>query len=157
MSPSRPDERHQSEELSRSPQFVPTIKLTNWPLLRERRTAMVIVFTAFVVLVTVQIGTASWLTTGVTATVLALSSWRLWLPVSFEFGPSGLTQRVWRFMWVFPWIEFSGYQEQPQGVLLLPRQPDGISTSLGSLYVSCPDKREEVVTLLDYYLSPKVP
>ena len=146
-----------SRQAAHPPLLVPSVQLTNWPLCQERTTAIVMFLIIVGVTTLVQQTTGNLLATLVFGTALMVSSWRLWLPVSYELGPAGLKQTCWRFERLIPWVGFSGYQAQPRGVLLIPRRTYGAKSLFGSLYISCPSQQRDVTTLLDHYLPAAMP
>jgi hypothetical protein len=83
---------------------------------------------------------------------LLVTSWRSWLPVAFEIGPSGVTQIVgWRKRRI-PWTAILQYQVCLHGVLLLP---DAVVTRLSPLrgiYLPWGRQRQEVLANFEYYL-----
>lgn len=89
-----------------------------------------------------------WLTFG----ALLLVSWRNWLPVWFEVGPSGVTQQVfWRRRRI-PWIGILHYHVGLHGVLLFP---DAVLTRLSplrGLYLHWGKNRQAVLANFEYYL-----
>ena len=133
------------------------MKLTNWPILREKTTTIGVLIGIVTVTAMVQLTTGKLLASLVSAAALMLSCWRLWMPVSFELGPAGMKQACWRFERLIPWMGFSGYEKQSQGVVLIPSRTYGAKSLFGSLYISCPQQQREVVALLEHYLPHAAP
>ena len=93
------------------------------------------------------------LMTGVTVTALLLVSWRLWIPVRFHIGPTGVIQSVLGQQRQLGW----GYVKQIQphrGGLRVLYQTAGSELSLRkTLVISVPQsKLEELVTTFEYYM-----
>jgi len=81
---------------------------------------------------------------------IVLSMWRLWAPVRVVFGPLGVVEHIIGVQRRIPWREISGYELRAQGALL---QPHNAGSPLRGLYIFWGRRKEEVVTILDYYLS----
>ena len=93
------------------------------------------------------------LMTGVTVTALLLVSWRLWIPVRFHIGPTGVIQSVLGQQRQLGW----GYVKQIQphrGGLRVLYQTAGSELSLRkTLVISVPQSQlEELVTTFEYYM-----
>ena len=129
-----------------------SLRLTSWPLVDERPTAVVIVLIVLLIPVVVANVTASSALGLISVAVLLLSSWRMWLPISWEFGPSGVTQRLFRRQRLVPWKRFSRYEIFGRGVLLLQNNERGLTRIMNGLYIACGERREELLSLLQHYL-----
>tara|TARA_Y100001933_G_C18976719_1_gene554920 strand:- start:1178 stop:1534 length:357 start_codon:yes stop_codon:yes gene_type:complete len=93
------------------------------------------------------------LMTGVTVTALLLVSWRLWIPVRFHIGPTGVIQSVLGQQRQLGW----GYVKQIQphrGGLRVLYQTAGSELSLRkTLVISVPQSQlEELITTFEYYM-----
>ncbi|QDU93111.1 hypothetical protein [Lignipirellula cremea] len=90
--------------------------------------------------------TMGWLAGG--AVVLAM--WRLWIPVQVVIGPLGIVENILGYRRRISWREIYGYEDRPHGVLIQPHNP---GSPLRGLYIFCGKRREDVVAVLDFYLS----
>ena len=93
------------------------------------------------------------LITSVTVTALLLASWRLWIPIRFHIGPTGVIQSVLGQQRQLGW----GYVKQIQphrGGLRVLYQSAGSELSLcRTLVISVPQSQlEELVTTFEYYM-----
>ena len=86
---------------------------------------------------------------------LMFSCWRLWLPVTFELGTKGITQSTLVFRWRIPWRCFARYESRERGVWLLSdAEPTSFSTLRG-IYVRWADQQEQVLAVLEFFLSAR--
>jgi hypothetical protein len=86
--------------------------------------------------------------------ILALTSWRNWLPVRFEINSNGVTETaVWRTRRI-PWTAVAQHEIHREGVLLLPDAAVNALSPLRGLYVPWGSRRQDVLANLEYYLSP---
>jgi hypothetical protein len=88
----------------------------------------------------------------VAAGAVLIAGWRSWIPLTFEIGPSGVTQIVLGRKRRIPWTSILNYQVCLRGVLLLP---DAVVTRLSplrGLYLPWGRQRQEVLANFEYYL-----
>lgn len=83
---------------------------------------------------------------------LVLSAWRLWVPVSYEIGPRGITQELLRRQRLIRWSDVGRCELRPYGVLLLPDSEVATHSVLRGLYIHC-YAREKLLETVEYYLS----
>jgi len=136
----------------------PSKELTiySWPLRQEPgRSAS---WLALILSVTVYatIFTASWLVGILVLLTLLGSVWRLWLPVHFEFGPRGVTQRIGSRRRQVPWGAITRYQLRRRGVFLFADHRQGLFAPFQAIFVRYPTKPERLRELLDLHLSHPV-
>jgi len=86
---------------------------------------------------------------------LVLSSWRLWLPVTFELGTKGITQSTLVFLWRIPWHCFARYETRHGGVWLLNDAKPAPFSTLRGTYVPWSDQAVQVRAVLDFFLSSR--
>ena len=87
---------------------------------------------------------------GLVAVVLA--AWRLWLPVRYELGPSGVTVTVMGRRRRIPWRQIARYEIRRRGVVLIPDVHTTWETAVHSLYVRWNNQRDRVLTVVDSYV-----
>ena len=130
----------------------PRCEFSRWPL-REERLASAIVL-GVMVLVSVGIGylggTFWWGV--VAAAALAVSLWRMWLPVEFQLSELGVSQSTVRRSWRRPWDTFAGYEVRNEGILLLPLEDNSLLGRLKGLYISFGNQRDEILEVVSEYL-----
>jgi len=86
---------------------------------------------------------------------LAVSAWRLWIPVRFEFASKGITQTVLGRRRRIPWTEFARIEVRRQGVLLLTEpEPSTLATFRG-LYVRWRNQREALLESLGFFIASR--
>ncbi|MFV1965031.1 MAG: hypothetical protein ACC628_06380 [Pirellulaceae bacterium] len=91
----------------------------------------------------------------VVGVALALSVWRLWIPVRFEFSSKGITQTVLRRRRRIPWTEFARYEVRRRGVILFTESDASPLAAFRSLYVRWNDHREDLLELLDFFVKSR--
>ena len=91
------------------------------------------------------------------AAALNLSLWRLWLPVEYELGPSGVYETVLSRRRKISWKLIGGYEISGRGVRLFPKH--GATRMLASrwIYLRGGTRHEELCELVKFYLSPRQP
>ena len=144
-----------SSVTSRETEAGPSKELTifSWPLRQEPgRSAWLLTFilgvTAYATFFT-----ASWLV-GIPVLLALLGSvWRLWLPVHFELGPRGVTQRIGSHRRRVPWGDITGYQLRRRGILLLADRRQGLFAPVQAIFVRYPAQPERLRELLELHLS----
>jgi hypothetical protein len=88
---------------------------------------------------------------------LLVTLWRMWLPVSYELGVSGITQRAIGRQRRIAWPAIRGYQVRGEGVLLVPDAQIAPLSPLRGLYLPWPNQREreKVLACLEYHLASR--
>jgi hypothetical protein len=146
--PSRPV----SEQAPRSPP--PEVTVTNWPLRDDGPAGWVLAVAASAAgpLAAWLAGSAAmgWLV----AAVLAVALWRLWLPVTYEFGYRGITQSCLGRARLIPWRSLSRYEVYSGGVPLSADPDRSPLSALRSVFVCWGGKRAEIMAHVEYYVLP---
>ena len=135
------------------PSVVPNpVRLAQWPLRHEPRTA------CSILLVSLGIGL---LTTTVTESpllglscllVLWIAAWRFWIPIHYELGPAGITQRVLWQQVLIPWSYFVRFEENGDFVVLMRDTELNPWTSIRAVHLYVKNERESVLAVFNYYL-----
>jgi hypothetical protein len=133
----------------------PPLSWRSWPLMEP---------TLLGVLVAAGIGiavvAAVVLTTGrsdlamLALVVLALTAWRLWVPISFDVSAMGVTQHAFGRERRLPWQSIRHAQIGRRGVRLVATSRPG--SPFTAIYVPTDSHHAEFVELLEYYLAPRV-
>lgn len=132
-----------------------TVRVVSWPL---RDGGLAVWLTAIAIAgVAGAAGLVSqnWAMGTICFAALTLSSWRLWLPVTFELGTKGVTQSTLVLRWRIPWRSFARYEKRPQGVWLFAGAEPTPFASLRGVYVPWADDEERVLAVLDFFLSAR--
>jgi hypothetical protein len=90
---------------------------------------------------------------GAAAAILALTLWRMWLPVTYEIGVSGVTQVVLGRRRRIPWPAIRNYVAYADGVLLVPDADVRPASPLRGLFLPWLDHREKVLANVEYYVA----
>lgn len=132
----------------------PDLRLVNWPLRDEgwRAWGLLTVLAAAATAV-------GWKLTSLPAgllagTALAVAAWRLWIPVTWELGYSGITETVLGRSVRIPWTSIAGWREYRAGVLLLPEADAAPILALRGRFVAWRSQRAELLALLEHYVGP---
>jgi hypothetical protein len=90
-------------------------------------------------------------------TVLALmaASWRLWIPVRFEFGSKGILQTALGRPRRIAWGEFARYEVRRQGVLLLADPQTSPLAALRGLFIRFNQQREPLLETIEFFLNSR--
>ncbi len=130
----------------------PSVRVVNWPLRDSGVWGGLAVATwAGVALLAGQVSGSAAMAV-VCGAALALACWRFVVPVTFEFGPQGVIQTLWRFRWRIPWRHIARYEVRQSGVLLLADpQPTSLSPLYG-VYVRWHGQRNEVLGVIEFFL-----
>lgn len=133
------------------------LRLTNWPLrnggLSAWGTLLVVVTVGFSVAWAANSNAAGVLS----FFVLCLTMWRLWIPVTFEVGPRGIIEIVFRRRRMISWRLIARYEIRRHGVLLFAEaSPSGLAV-LRSTYIRWDKQRDKLLETLQYYLSSRSP
>lgn len=132
------------------------LQLVNWPLRDDGVAGWG--FVVFVMGVAVVVGLLAQ-NAGLTLlsfAAMSLTMWRMWIPVTFELGPKGILQTVWRRKRRIVWSAVRRCRVQRRGVLLLFHDdPSRLSNVLG-LYVRWGERRDELLAILRYYIASRL-
>ena len=140
----------QPQELTRS--HPEPVRVTNWPLKEERWTACFLIVAILSAAAFVLATTGSPIVAIFTLGAFAVSVWRLWLPVTFDFSHRGIVQTCWKRQRRIPWSHVARYEVLVHGVLLSADSERTVLSPLRSIYVRSDGQRSELVELLEYYL-----
>ncbi len=91
---------------------------------------------------------------GLLLAALLLAGWRLWLPVRFDIGPTGVTQTVLGRSRTVPWTRVARFDLRSHGVLLLGDDDQSPTASVHGLYIHWGSREEELLSMLHFYLEP---
>ncbi len=128
------------------------LQLVNWPLRDQPRRSIVMIL--LLVLVSILTGLASEsLSMGLLAGSAALTaSWRYWLPVTYEIGPYGIRQLVFKRVRRLSWRQVGRVEIRNQGIRFLPDHDPAQLANLRGLYIYHPGQEETLKHVVNYYL-----
>src|SRR5262245_28945508 len=89
---------------------------------------------------------------GIVAALLAVTLWRVWLPVWYELSGGGITQIVLRWRRKIPWTAIRRHEVRGGGVLLVPDDELTGLSPLRGLYLQWGGHQSEVLAHFDYYV-----
>lgn len=128
------------------------LQLVNWPLRDQPRRSLVVVL--LLALVSVLAGLASEsLSMGLLAGSASLvASWRYWLPVTYEIGPYGIRQLVFKRVRRLSWRQVGRIEIRNQGIRFLPDHDPAQLANLRGLYIYHPGQEETLKHVVNYYM-----
>jgi hypothetical protein len=132
-----------------------SLQLTNWPLRDDAPPAWSSLIGAAALA-----GLAGWLSGSgamglLSFAALAVSLWRYWIPVVYEFGPRGVAEFVLTRRRRISWRAIARYEVRRRGVLLLADAGHSPLAPLRSLYIRWGRQREELLAIVEYYLGAR--
>ncbi len=120
-----------------------SLEFTQWPLRDEPlRSGAVLLGLLTPVLWAGWYTSQPWLP-ALAGPLLALTAWRLWLPVYYEFGPRGVTERVFRWQRRLAWREIGDLEYRRRGLILYPTPDRSALGMLRCLFVRVPPQDAE--------------
>lgn len=128
------------------------VTLAVWPLRQRPGSSLVAVAIAAAVSWLVGWSWQPW-AGGAAAAILAVTLWRVWLPVTYEIGISGVTQIVLGRRRRIPWLAVRNYVVHADGVLLVPDAEVRPVSPLRGLFLPWLDQREKVLANVEYYVN----
>ena len=140
--------------VTRATKGSPSVLLVNWPLRDEGVRAWLMLALLAAAAAAAGGTVRSWPMGVLLFATLTIAAWRLWMPVTFEFGPKGVVQTVLGRRRRVGWAELTGYQIRRHGVLLLFDAEPGPLASLRGLYVRWHNQsqRDGLIETLDFYI-----
>jgi hypothetical protein len=143
---------------SSSPRAAPTVRQTlapddvvvwNWPLRDEGLRSWALLIGAVILTALVWVIWRSAAFALFTYAMLALALWRLWLPVKWELGLTGVTMVVLGFRRRIPWLSIARFEMRDDGVWLFA---DREASSQRGTFIAYAGEREKVTACIEYYL-----
>lgn len=133
------------------------LRLSNWPLRDEGLKSLAAVVAMVAVSIAVAVLAESPASGLLALAALALSAWRLWVPVTYEFNSQGVTQIVFGRRRRISWRKIAGYRIRRSGVWFIPQQADRQVAAPPMLYVRCGHQLEPMAAIVAFYLGPPLP
>lgn len=141
-----------STKTSPSPtQSEDVVSLRNWPLRDDGPAAWLVLIAAVAISVGVGILSSSVIAGGVSMFALAVSLWRLWLPVRFEIGPRGIAQQVFGSRRLIIWRNIPRVEIREQGIIFHASSNPSRFALLRSIYVRDRDHRRAILDILERF------
>ena len=134
----------------RSRQTPASVRIVNWPLRDDGvwswlQVVVLAAIAAFCGVVSANSGLGF-----LSFVALALSAWRMWVPVAFTFNSRGITQIVLRRQRRISWPQVAGYTVYPGGMLL--KAADTPLAPLRGLYVRWNGHRDELLEMVSFFI-----
>jgi len=128
------------------------VRLIQWPLLHELCTACWILGASVGFSILAGIVTGSFVVGGICMVTLSIAAWRCWIPVHYDLGPGGVTQRAFGRQLLFPWSQFVHYEVNGDLIVLIRDSENSLLFSCRSVYLYVGSQRGETLVLLEHYL-----
>jgi hypothetical protein len=130
----------------------PTVRLQVWPLRDEPvRSGALIGLLGMIALIS-GISSSSVAAGVFVFGLLCLTIRRLWVPVTYEFGPKGLVQTTWGSRRRIIWSEVASYELFPDGVTISPVKAKSPGAILNGIFIRFNHQREELLGAIDFYI-----
>ncbi|MBX3415781.1 MAG: hypothetical protein KF708_24060 [Pirellulales bacterium] len=135
----------------------PTLEIHSWPIRDEGLrgwSPLAVGLLLSILLATSSVGIGA----GIVAFILlAIASWRSWVPVRFFLDTRGLRFCLGRRERLLPWPLVAGYRVERHGVTIFPatKGNTGID-ALRGIYVPFGDQQDALLALLDDFKGPPV-
>jgi hypothetical protein len=130
----------------------PDVRLVNWPVRDDAWRAGPTLLAITLIAVVVGWKLASPASGALAAIALAVAGWRIWLPVTWELGYSGVSETVLGRTLRIPWSSIAGWREFPGGALLLPEADPSPLQALRGRFIAWRNHRAELRAILEHYV-----
>lgn len=133
----------------------PAVIVSNWPLRDSPGKTLALLALELLAGILAAYGVGNWGMGAIVVALLGLASWQFLLPVSYELNSKGIQRRLLFSRRRVSWIEFEGFDVVGGAVFLrhqTHRDPFG---SVRGLYLPLHTNRDDLLTVLDYYLRPR--
>lgn len=93
---------------------------------------------------------------GVSFAALVMVTWRLWLPVVFEFRSRGVAYGVLGRSRQIPWSQVARFEPKRHGLLLFAEDDRSPLAPLRSIHIHWNGQRAAILEVVKYYTSARV-
>jgi hypothetical protein len=121
----------------------------NWPLRDEGLRSWALLVAAIILVALVWTIWANPTFALFTYAMLALALWRLWVPVKWELGLTGVTMVVFGFRRRIPWLSIARFEMRDDGVWLFA---DREASPQRGTFIAYAGERERIKACIEYYL-----
>jgi len=131
----------------------PEVHVVCWPLKFYWKKTWAILFTYFLGACVVYSLTTNSLVASVVLLALVSVSWRLWIPMQYSIGPSGITRSVLGRQRQLGWAMIRRISQDSRGVQVFFDRTASIQSILQSFYITADaDDLESLIGAFHYYL-----
>lgn len=132
------------------------VTVVSWPL-RDRRLGCLVVIVATMGVATAAGRLSQSLAMGcLVQGVLVVGLWRLWIPVTFQLGISGIVETVLGHPRYIDWMTVTRVQLQGRGVLLLADRTDTPLAAIHGIFIPWHDQREQIIRLVEHFVWSRI-
>jgi len=138
----------------------PEVHIVCWPLKSYWKKTWAILLIYLLGACVVYLLTTNLLVPSVVLLALVSVSWRLWVPLQYNIGPTGITRSVFGLKRQLGWAMIRRISQDSRGVQVFFDRAASLQSILQSFYIMAnADDLESLVAAFKYYLSgrPKTP
>ena len=133
------------------------VHIVNWPL-RDDGLWSLLLIAALVGIAGLCGSVSSSLSLGLLSfLMLALSAWRLWIPVTFALSSRGVNETILGRQRRISWPQIARYRVYSGGILLLTDTHETPLEPLRGLYIRWSGRRDELLELVQFFLDARQP
>ena len=132
------------------------LQFESWPLRDGGRNSWITVFGIVVVAISLGFVAQSLYLSVLGLAAIAAAMWRMWIPIRYELGPKGITQRILGRQLRIPWSAIRRGEVRQHGVLIMSKADDSLRSKLNGTYVRWEGHREQVLAIVAYYLGSRL-
>ena len=133
------------------------IHVVNWPVRDHRNRSILLGVGILLIAIFTGMLSTSVVMGLLVGCALTIASWRYWLPVSYEIGPYGIRQIVFKRIQRISWRQFSRIEFRPQGIRFFPDHDPAQLANLRALYICHPKQDETLKQVVTYYMESLQP
>ena len=134
----------------------PDVAVMSWPLRQAPLNTLVTLGVISVVAVLTAWFSQSAPMGALVQAVFMVALWRLWTPVTYELGGSGVVEKALGRRRRVDWLAIMRVQVQAHGVLLLADHGDVPLARMHGIDVPWQDKRQEILALIEYFVFSRI-
>jgi len=131
------------------------LRLINWPLVDERPQSWLAVAVVAIMGAVMGWSTGNIYLGLVGGGAMAVSLWRQWVPVTFDLGPLGIVQSVFRRRRYIAWSQISRTATHRNGVLFVTVSAVTPLAALHSLFIRWGPHRESMLAIAEHYVAAR--
>jgi len=130
--------------------------VVNWPLRDGGIRAWAMVFGLAMIAAVAAVVAQSRIMGGACFVALVIATWRLWLPVVFEFRSRGVVYSVLGRARQIPWSQVARFESKRRGLLLFAEDDRSPLAPLRSIHVQWNGQQAAILEAVKYYTSARV-
>jgi hypothetical protein len=137
-----------SESKVSSRRTAPTLRWSHWQLAEKPYRCGLLALLAVAAALVIMWLDGRWWVGPLTISVIFLTTWHVWLPISWEIGPRGIAQHVGPFWRSLAWHQVASVSLEDGQLVVRPDAPSYWIASLRTLRIPYPDDQEERLRMM---------